>query len=167
MARGKPLILSRKPGSKTREESKRGRESAFEAGALPKSPPADLAGLPAARAAWRAIMRAHAQLPGELFNALDRDYLVGYCLAVQNRRNALALAADLAAKYARGEVALECLLKVRAELRQSIRLVSDLEKQLYANPKSRGGVSPEKREKTAQELIDQELAELQRLGEED
>jgi len=158
--RGKPLILSRDPGSKTREKKKKRAESAFAAGQLPHNPPAELKDMPAARAAWRSLMRAHGRLPGELFNGLDRGFLVGYCLAVQARAKAQELADQMTAKYTKGEAAMDVLLKARVELRMTIRLVSDLEKQLYCTPKSRGGVAPAAREKTPEELIADELAEL-------
>jgi hypothetical protein len=49
------------------------------------------------------------------------------------------------------------------ELRQTIRLVSDLEKQVYATPKSRGGVSPAPREATPEEVIAAEMRDLDKL----
>jgi hypothetical protein len=164
--RGKPLFLSRKPGSEPRAERKRRAESAFAGGSLPNAPPAELAGMPAAKHAWRKLMRAHAALPGELFNGLDRGFLIGYCLAVQGRENALELSNQLTEKYSKGEADIKELIQVRTELRQSIRLVSDLEKQLYATPKSRGGVAPAPREATPEEIIANELRELNKeLGE--
>ncbi|MDR3577234.1 MAG: hypothetical protein P4L50_25515 [Anaerolineaceae bacterium] len=161
--------MSRDPGAKTRLDRKKAGESAFEAGQLPNNPPAELKGMPAARAAWRALMRAHSQLPGDLFNGLDRGFLVGYCMAVQARQRAIELQEILAANYKlRGLPAdLQDLLKSRMELRQSIRLVSDLEKQLYATPKSRGGVSPAARELTPDEIIAREVAELNKQINED
>jgi hypothetical protein len=162
--RGKPSILSRDPGVETRRQRKKSAESAFAAGHLQQSPPAELKGMPAARAAWRSLMRAHDQLPGELFNRLDRGFLIGYCLAVEARQRAIDLEKELANKYTVGHMPndLKDLISVRVELRQSLRLVSDLEKQLYATPKSRGGVAPAAREKTAGEIIADELHDLDR-----
>jgi hypothetical protein len=138
-------------------------ESAFRSGALPKNPPAALAGMPAARAAWRSLLRAHATLPGELFNGLDRDFLIGYCLAVQARQRAMDLEKSVLEQYETGRAKLIELLKARVELRQTLRLVADLEKQIYATPKSRGGVSPEPREETPEQVIERELDELDKL----
>ncbi|MHB0923019.1 MAG: hypothetical protein ACYC3H_03520 [Bellilinea sp.] len=163
MARGKPLLFSRKPGSAARSQRKKAAESAFHAGDLPLNPPPELKGLPDGRRAWRELMRAHDQLPGELFNQLDRGFLVGYCLARQARADAQQLAADLGREYKKSGVGFDYLLKARVELRQATRLVADLEKQIYATPKSRAGVSPESRPLTDQELIDRELNEMDRL----
>lgn len=166
MTRGKPLLLSRKPGSRPRADRKRAAESAFKAGALPQNPPAELSGLAAARRAWREIMRAHGQLPGELFNQLDRGFLIGYCLARQGRQDALELVNQLQKDYVNGNNDsdnLKALLAARVELRQSIRLVADLEKQIYATPKARAGVNPGGRELTPEELISRELAEVDKL----
>jgi hypothetical protein len=109
-------------------------------------------------------MRAHDALPGELFNQLDRGFLVGYCLAVEGRSRALELERKIAQAYDAGQAVLQDLLRVRVELRQSTRLVADLEKQIYGTPKSRAGVSPPGREATAEEVIERELAEIARLG---
>jgi hypothetical protein len=163
MARGKPLILSRKPGSEVRARKKSEAESSFRTSALPSNPPAALAGMKAARAAWRSLMKAHGQLPGELFNALDRDFVIGYCLAVQARQRALDLEKKVALEYVAGAAGLSVLLAVRVELRQTIRLVADLEKQIYASPKSRGGVSPEPREATPEEIVKRELEDLNNM----
>lgn len=163
MARGKPLLFSRKPGSAPREKRKRAAESAFAAGALPKNPPGELAGMKAARRAWREVMQAHEQLPGELFNALDRGFLIGYCLARQGRQDSLELAAQLAKDYKEGKTGMTALLAARVELRQATRLVADLEKQLYGTPKSRAGVSPAPRELSDDELIDRELSEVDKM----
>lgn len=163
MTRGKPLILSRKPGSAPREQRKRAAESSFAAGALPIHPPGELAGMRAARRAWREVMQAHDQLPGELFNALDRGFLIGYCLARQGRQDSLELAAALKKKYDAGNAGLKDLIAARVEFRQATRLVADLEKQLYGTPKARAGVSPAPREKSDEELIDQEMSEVDRM----
>lgn len=163
MARGKPLILSRKPGSTVRAERKRKSESAFQAGSLPTSPPAELRDAPAGRAAWRSLIRAHSQLPGELYNGLDRGILVSYCLAVQARSEAAALERDLTGRYQAGAVELRDLLAARVELRMSTRLLIDMQKQLYLSPKSRGGVTPPEREASAEEIIDREMDEVARL----
>lgn len=148
MTRGKALILSRKPGSEAREDRKQKAEKAFRAGDLPKSPPADLKGMSVARNTWRRLMKIHDQLPGQLYNSLDRGFLIGYCLAVQARQNALQLEADTYQGFQEGRFELDDLLKVRAEARMATRLASDLEKQLYGTPKSRGGVNPEAKETT-------------------
>jgi hypothetical protein len=161
--RGKPSILSREDRNKKRTQRKSDAESSFRTGALPRNPPAALAGMKAAQSAWRALMRAHAELPGELFNALDRDFVLGYCLAVQARQKALDLEKAVAQKWEAGEVELGALLAVRVELRQSLRLVADLEKQIYASPKSRGGVSPAPREETPEEVVERELNDLDKL----
>ncbi len=58
---------------------------------------------------------------------------------------------------------LKALLAARVELRQSIRLVADMEKQIYATPKSRAGMNPAERELTPEELIGRELAEVDQL----
>ncbi len=163
MARGKPLLFSRKPGSAVRSQRKKAAESAFHAGGLPLNPPPELKGLPYARRAWRELMRAHDQLPGELFNQLDRGFLVGYCLARQARADALQLATNLGKEYTKSGIGFDNLLKARVELRQTTRLVADLEKQIYATPKSRAGVSPESRELTPEELIERELKEVDKL----
>lgn len=163
MTRGKPLILSRKPGSAAREEKKRAAEEAFRSAGLPKAPPAELKGMPAAQRAWRKLMKAHAQLPGQLFNGLDRGFLIGYCLGVQARQRALDLEKDCQKRFDEGSFALEDLIKVRAELRMATRLVIDMEKQIYATPKSRGGISPEPREESPEEVIDRELGDLDKL----
>jgi hypothetical protein len=163
MTRGKPLILSRKPGSAAREQRKRAAESSFSSGALPKNPPGELAGMKQARRAWREVMQAHDQLPGELFNALDRGFLIGYCLARQARQDSLELAAQLTKDYKAGIADLKGLIAVRVELRQATRLVADLEKQLYGTPKARAGVSPSPRELTDDELVDQELSEVDKM----
>lgn len=163
MTRGKPSLLSRPAGSQARADKKLSAESAFKAGELPKNPPAALKDAPAGRAAWRALMRAHGQLPGELFNGLDRDCLLNYCLAVEARAQALTLAGKVAKLFDEGTTDLQSLLKVRAELRMATRLVGDLEKQLYATPKSRGGVSPAKRSPSPEEVIEHELYQLDRI----
>jgi hypothetical protein len=163
MARGKPLILSRSPGSEARARKKSAAESSFRTSALPSNPPAALAGMKAAQSAWRALMRAHADLPGELFSALDRDFMIGYCLAVQARQRALDLEKAVEEKYQAHEAELSALLAVRVELRQTLRLVADLEKQVYATPKSRGGVSPAPREATPEEVVQRELDDLDSL----
>jgi len=163
MAKGKPLIFSKKPGSEVRRAAKVKAESAFKAGALPQKPPADLAGMPEARAAWRQLMRAHRALPGELFNELDRDYLIAFCLAVQARARALDLERAMSLKWAAGEVDISTLLSTRSELRQTIRLCSDLSKQLFATPKSRGGVTPSARQPTPEEVVDFELQQLNKI----
>jgi len=164
MTRGKPQILSRDPGDETRRQRKKAAESVFRAGQLPHNPPAELKGMSAAMRAWRALMRAHDQLPAELFNGLDRGFLVGYCLAVEARQRAIDLQKVLTDRYNKDHMPadLKDLMAARVELRQSIRLVSDLEKQLYATPKSRGGVSPPPRERTPEEVIADELADLDR-----
>jgi hypothetical protein len=167
MTRGKPLILSREPGSKVRAARKRAAEAAFEASALPRNPPAELAGMKAGRAAWRALLKAHSQLPGELFNGLDRQFLIEFCLAVEAQQRALELEKKLAAKYDAGELVLEVLLKARVELRMAMRLVADLSKQVYATPKARGGVSPAGRQPSPEEVIERELAEIDRLLEDE
>lgn len=144
-----------------RERRKREAESAFDTGeGLLISPPHELTGARAARAAWRSLMRAHAQLPGELFSSLDRGFLIGYCLAVQARKNALDLERSLTADYKSKLIVLKELLAARVELRQATRLVADLEKQLYATPKARGGVTPGAKQLSPEELIDRELNEI-------
>lgn len=163
MTRGKPLLLSRKPGSRVREDRKRAEESAFNAGKLPQNPPPELSGLTDARRAWRELMVEHDQLPGELFNGLDRGFLVGYCMARQARQDALRLAKTLAKEYKKSGIGLDNLFKARVELRQSTRLVADLEKQIYATPKSRAGVNPAARELTPAELIEREVSEVDRM----
>jgi hypothetical protein len=117
MARGKPEILSREPGSEPRRQRKNSAESAFKAGQLPHTPPAELKSMPAARAAWRGLMRAHDQLPGELFNGLDRGFLIGYCLAVEARQRAIDLQNALTDKYKAGHMPadLKDLLAARVE----------------------------------------------------
>jgi hypothetical protein len=195
MTRGKPNLLSRKPTDRKRAEAKAEAEEAFRSGSLPKAPPAELKGMPAAQRAWRKLMKAHAQLPGALFNGLDRGFLIGYCLAVAARQRALDLEVEIwkalhnghasdqmdipktqdggainddgnqivDGGILSGNIELQDLLKVRAELRMSIRLVSDMEKQLYASPKSRGGISPETRELTPEEVIEREIGDLDKL----
>jgi phage terminase small subunit len=163
MARGKPSILSREDRNKKRAARKEKAESAFRTGALPKSPPAALDGMKAARAAWRALMRAHANLPGELFNGLDRDFLINYCLAVEARARALELEATITKKFITGELVIDVLIKARVELRQTIRLVADLEKQVYATPKSRGGVAPAAKELTPEQIVQREMDELNKM----
>jgi hypothetical protein len=106
------------------------------------------------------LARVHSQIPGDLVSGLDRNFLVGYCLAVEGRQRALELERIVTSQYIDGIVELDSLLRVRAELRMSIRLVTDLEKQIYGTPKSRGGVSPAQREISADELI----SELEKLG---
>lgn len=161
------MLFSRDPGSKERAERKRRAESAFKSGELPKNPPAELKDAPTGRAAWRALMRAHDQLPGELFTGLDRGFLVGYCLAVQARQRAIDLERKVSELFEKGNTALQNLLKVRVELRMATRLVSDLEKQLYGTPKSRAGVTPETKQPTAQEVVARELADLDLWMEDD
>ena len=160
MTRGKPLILSRKPGSTIREERKRESEEAFHANDLPKTPPPELHGMPAAKKAWRRLMKANGQLPANLFNSLDKGFLINYCQAVEAKQRALDLEEEARQRYEEGQLDLEELIKVRVELRMATRLVADLEKQIYATPKSRAGVSPGARELTPEELIDRELREL-------
>jgi hypothetical protein len=160
MARGKPNLLSRKPTDRKRAEAKAKAEDAFRSGNLPKEPPVELRDMPAAQRAWRKLMKAHDQLPGQLFNGLDRGFLIGYCLAIQARQRALELEGEIRKRFEEGKEDLEDLIKVRAELRMSIRLCTDMEKQLYASPKSRGGVNPEPRELTPEELIERELQDL-------
>lgn len=167
MARGKPLLFSREPGSKVRKSRKKRAEAGFSTGALPKTPPAELKNAPAGRAAWRALMRAQEQLPEEIFNGLDRNFLVGYCLAIEARQKAIDLESKMSALFSQDGLALQDLLKVRVELRMATRLVSDLEKQLYATPKSRAGVNPPTRQATPDEVIAHELAEIERLLDDD
>jgi hypothetical protein len=168
MARGKPSIFSREQRSAKRAARKRSAEAALRAGTLPRNPPAELKGLPAARRAWSALLRAHDQLPGELFNGLDRDFLVGYCLAIQARANALDLERMAKGMFVRGEITAKDLLKVRAELRMATRLAADLEKQIYATPKSRGGVTPPARQLSPAEVVERELADYEEmLGDDD
>jgi hypothetical protein len=158
MTRGKPLIMSLQPGSKVRERSKRDAESAFKSSRLPKNPPSELQDHEEARRAWRALMRAHERLPAELFNSLDRGFLVNYCLAVQARADAQKLAKSIFESYEEGKSELQDLLKARVELRMSTRLVADLEKQIYATPKSRAGVSPDSKPRPGDDAIDGELS---------
>jgi hypothetical protein len=161
MARGKPLIFSKKPASSTRRRRKEEAESGFMGSNLSPIPPVELRGMAAARRAWRKIMSAHSKLPGQLFNGLDRDFLIGYCLAIQARHNALQLEKDITKKYSEGVVELADLLKCRTELRMSTRLVGDLEKQMYGTPRSRGGVTPPPKE--VQDSFLDELDEMKSL----
>jgi phage terminase small subunit len=164
MTRGKPLIFSREnEGNNSRVKAKREAEERVKAGALPKSPPAELADMPAAKAAWRELTRAADALPAPLFNGLDRASLVGYCLARQAREDAKALALQVHKAYTAGDVELKSLLAVRVELRQASRLAADLEKQLYLSPKSRAGVNPEPRELSEEEKLKAELDNLENL----
>lgn len=160
MARGKPNLLSRKPTDRKRTETKAESEKAFRSGNLPKAPPAELKNMPAAQRAWRRLMRAHEKLPSELFNGLDFGFLLAYCQSVQARQRAQELEEKIRRRFARGRSELEDLIRVRVELRQATRLVVDMEKQLYCTPKSRGGVSPEPRELSPEELIERELRDL-------
>ena len=164
MTRGKPLILSRKPGSSVREENKREAEAAFRTPALPKTPPLELHGMPAAKKAWRKLAKAHAQLPGQLFNSLDLGYLIGYCLAVQARQKAIELEEETNHRYLAGELNLSDLIKVRSELRMAVRLCGDMEKQIYGTPKSRGGISPESKDDDPMEA---EMRSMMKLLEKD
>lgn len=209
MTRGKPTLFSRETHDAARAQRKQAAESAFHSRVrLPKSPPAQLDGLPAAQAAWRALLKVHSDLPADLLSGLDRDFLIGYCLAVQMRTNALELERIVTERYRAGQAELSdlrelvsavidrCqagkeelsellklenlvtdrrqaaqaeyseLIKARAELRQTVRLVSDLEKQIYATPKSRAGVVPLAREESPQEVVEREMRDLDRLLEE-
>lgn len=157
--RGKPLIFSREStGNRGRVKKKREAEELSASNGLPKNPPSELKGMREARRAWRTLMRAENRLPGKVFNDLDLGFLIGYCLAVQARQRALELEAAASNKFRNGEIDLAALIKVRVELRQSIRLVSDLEKQLYGTPRARGGVTT-----PAKEIDPMEL-ELERIG---
>lgn len=164
MTRGKPLILSRKPGSTIREEKKRESEEAFHANDLPKTPPQELHGMPAAKKAWRRLMKANSELPDDLFNTLDKGFLINYCQAVEAKQRALDLEEEARQSYQEGQINLEDLIKTRVELRMATRLIADLEKQLYATPKSRAGVNPRTRELSTEELISRELSDLDFLG---
>lgn len=165
MTRGKPLIFSQKAGSSRRERRKRQAEAGWKSGELPRKPPAELKDAPAGRAAWRALLRAHDQLPGDIFNLLDRGFLIGYCLAVQSRARALELERKISGLFDEEKAPLQDLLKVRTELRMATRLVADLEKQLFATPKARGGVAPPARQPTPEEVIAHELEALDDLFE--
>lgn len=122
-------------------------ESLFQAGTgLPKNPPRALDGMPAARAAWRGLIRAFAEVGADLLSGLDREFLISYCQAVQANRDAFELARSVKTKYDKGEAALQDVLKARAELRMATRLLLDFSKQLYTSPKSRGGVQPPQKE---------------------
>jgi hypothetical protein len=164
MTRGKPLILSRKPGSTIREDRKREAEDAFRANDLPNSPPPELYGMHVAQKTWRQLMKANSELPDNIFNGLDKGFLINYCQAVEAKQRALDLEDECRQRFERGELELENLLKTRIELRMATRLVADLEKQLYATPKSRAGVNPRARELTTEELISRELSDLDFLG---
>jgi hypothetical protein len=161
--RGKPSILSKKTHDRKRAEAKAEAEAAFRSGGLPKSPPIELKGMPAGRRAWVKLLRAHEQLPGELYNALDRECLIGFCQSVQARQRALELEEEIRKRFEDGRGELEDLLRVRAELRMATRLVVDMQKQLFATPKSRGGVNPESRELTPEEVVERELGDLDKL----
>lgn len=162
--RGKPTLFSKDQGdSRAKTRRKKAAEAAFKDEGLPKEPPYELRGMPAAQAAWRRLIAAHEQLPAELFTGLDRGFLIGYCLAVQGRKTSLVLEKDIAAKYAKGTVELKDLVMVRVELRQSTRLVSDLEKQMFATPKARGGVTPPAKEESPEEVVARELAEFDKF----
>jgi hypothetical protein len=110
-------------------------------------------------------MKAHELLPGELFNGLDRVFLVDYCMAVQSRHNAVDLESKVKKLFEEGEAELEDLIRARAELRMATRLVVDFSKQAYLTPKSRGGVTPDDRELTPEEIVERELEELDFLTE--
>jgi phage terminase small subunit len=160
MTRGKPTILSRKTHDRTRAERKEQSEGVFQSGGLPMSPPVELRGMKAAQRAWRRLMKANSQLPADLFNALDRGFMINYCQAVESQAKALELEGECHQSYIEGQFELEDLLKARVELRMATRLVADLSRQLYCSPKSRAGVNPETRTLTPEELISQELEEL-------
>ena len=162
MARGKPNILSRKPTDRKRTEAKAEAEEAFRAGDLPNSPPVELRGMPAAQRAWRQLLRAHSQLPGQLFNRLDMDFIIIYCQAVQSRQRAVVMEIAAHKMFLEGHMDLDSLLKIRTELRMSSRLVTDLLKQLFCTPRSRGGVSPV-REETPEQVVEREIADLNKL----
>ena len=63
------------------------------------------------------------------------------------------------------EATLQDLLKTRVELRMATRLVADLEKQLFATPKARGGIAPPAKQPTPEEVIAHELEALDDLFE--
>lgn len=161
--RGKPLILSRPLGTSARRAAKAEAEAGFQSGALPRNPPVELAGMAAGRAAWRGLMKAHDALPSPLYNLLDRGALLIYCQAVQACQDARGLAKTIAARFEKGEAELKDLIAARTELRQSARLVSDLSKQLYLTPRSRGGIAPPPRELSPEEVIAAELRDMDNL----
>jgi hypothetical protein len=160
MSREKPTILSKATHDRTRAQRKLKAEEAFQAGGLPKYPPAELRGMKAAQRTWRMLIRANAQLPANLFNTLDKGFLINYCRAVEAKEKALELELECHKSYSDGQIELDALLKARTELRMATRLVADLSRQLYASPRSRSGVNPGIRELTAEEIIDRELQEL-------
>jgi hypothetical protein len=160
MTRGKPSILSRETHDRSRAEGKLEAEEAFRAAGLPKSPPIELRGMKTAQRAWRRLMKANSQLPADLFNALDKGFLINYCQAVEAKQKAMELENECYLNYQEGRLDLESMIKSRVELRMATRLVADLQKQIYGSPKSRGGVNPESKELTAEELIARELEEL-------
>jgi hypothetical protein len=162
MARGKPNLISREPTDRRLTERKAESESLFQSKIpLPKHPPVELREMPAACRAWRSMMRIHAGLPADLLSGLDRDFLISYCQAVQSKKDALDLAAAVKEKYDKGQADLEDVLKSRVEARMANRLVLDYSRQMYASPKSRGGISPV--EKSPSDPFDNELEAMRRL----
>jgi hypothetical protein len=162
MSRGKPNIISRKPTDRKRTEAKAEAEAAFRSGDPPSTPPVELRGMPHAQRAWRKLMKAHSQLPGQLYNRLDQDFIILFCQSVQSRQRAVVMEIAAHKMFVEGHFELDDLLKVRTELRMSTRLCADLLKQLFCTPRSRGGVSPV-REESAAEVVERELLDLNKL----
>lgn len=113
---------------------------------LPRNPPAELEKMPAGKKAWRALLRAHDKLPAKLLSDLDRQFLIDYCVSIQLHQNALDLEHIAYNRFKRGTLDLKDLLKARTEVRMTLRLLLDYSRNLYGNPRSRGGVSPAEKE---------------------
>lgn len=163
MARGKPIVLSKKAGDLARARAKTEKESFFGVEGLPARPPGALKGCPVGRAAWRALVRMQERMTADLFHGLDVNFITSFCLALEQRSRAKALERDVTQAYSEGKADLADLLKTRVELRMTIRLVGDLARGLYSTPMSRAAFTPPSREATPEELVEHELDELNRL----
>jgi hypothetical protein len=147
MSTGKPSLISKEYKDHRRQEKKIAGEESFKVDLpLPKTPPVQLDGMPEGQKAWRSLMRAHGKLPADLLSVLDREFLLNYCTTVQLHRDAVDLVTEISQKYNQGAAVLEDLLKARVELRMTLRLLLDYSKQLFGNPRSRGGTTPPTKE---------------------
>jgi hypothetical protein len=164
MSRGKPVLLSKEYKDHNRQKRKIAGEESFKTDLpLPKNPPVQLDGMMAGQRAWRSLMRAHSKLPAELLSVLDKQFLINYCVAVQLHHDAVGLVEEMNQRFSDGTGTLDDVLRARVELRMVLRLMLDYSKQLFANPRSRGGTNPPTKELTPEEVVERELKDLDKL----
>lgn len=164
MSRGKPALLSKEYKDRQRQEKKLAGEESFRTNLpLPQKPPVQLDGMAEGQRAWRSILRVHSRLPADLLSILDKQFLINYCVAVQLHHDAVDLVEEMNQRFSDGTGTLDDVLHARVELRMVLRLMLDYSKQLFANPRSRGGTNPPTKELTPEEVVERELKDLDKL----